>query len=162
MQEEKKIRKALVIDVDAHKGDGTAEICQNDDSIFTFSIHMVDSWPFPDETVGCHVSSNVDIEISKENSHLYLDKLKDGLSKIDVTKYDIAVIVAGADPYEHDELSSTASLKLTKEDMLIRDMMIYKTLEKLPQAWLMAGGYGQKSHEIYEQFLMKVFHFKTS
>jgi len=45
LQFENRIRSAWVIDVDAHKGDGTAAITAGDQSIVTLSIHMARGWP---------------------------------------------------------------------------------------------------------------------
>jgi acetoin utilization deacetylase AcuC-like enzyme len=155
-----KIKKALIIDIDAHKGDGAPEITFNDDTIFTLSIHMKEGWPYPNETPGCQIPNNIDIEIGSGEEGDYLTKLKEGLDSIKTSDYDLAVVVAGADPYEKDELLSTSLLNLSKEQMLARDIMVYKILEEVPQTWLMAGGYGENSHEIYEQFLMKVLHLR--
>ena len=45
LQAEGLVRTAWVIDIDAHKGDGTAAITLGDDSIITLSIHMAQGWP---------------------------------------------------------------------------------------------------------------------
>ncbi len=161
LQKSGMIKKALIIDIDAHKGDGAPEITKNDDSIFTLSIHMKDGWPYPNETPGCQIANDIEIEISVGEEDLYLGKLKEGLKSINLAQYDLAVVVAGADPYEKDELLSTSLLNLSKEQMLARDILVYKMLEDVPQTWLMAGGYGENSHEIYEQFLMKVLHLRS-
>ena len=72
---------------------------------------------------------------------------------------DVAIVVNGADPFECDELSSTEKLKLTKEQLLLRDKMIYEFLldRKIPQSYVMAGGYGKRAWEIYTQFLKFVW-----
>lgn len=160
LQNEGRVNKAIIIDIDAHKGDGAPEITQNDNSIFTFSIHMKEGWPYPSETPGSDILNDIEIGIEVGGEDTYLSKLKAGLARINICDYDLAVVVAGSDPYEKDELLSTGLLNLTKEQMLARDILVYKMLEDIPQTWLMAGGYGEYSHEIYEQFLMKVLHLK--
>ena len=68
---------------------------------------------------------------------------------------DLAVVVFGADPYERDELPSTAELKLTLEQIFVRDRLVYNFLKnrRIPMAYLMAGGYGDESWRVYTQFL---------
>jgi acetoin utilization deacetylase AcuC-like enzyme len=71
---------------------------------------------------------------------------------------DLAIIVQGSDPYEKDELPSASLLKLSKEEMLERDIFLYQFLKdkNIPQAYLMSGGYGQYAYEIYCQFLQAI------
>jgi acetoin utilization deacetylase AcuC-like enzyme len=160
LQAEGLIKTAWVVDVDAHKGDGTSELTRNDDSITTLSIHMRDGWPLDQgnpETDPWFISSNVEIGIGAEENRTYLARLKAGIEELEskFPKPDLVLVVNGADPYEHDGLPSSGLLKLTKEEMLERDMMIYNffTERKIPQTYVMSGGYGDKSWEIYSQFL---------
>ncbi len=158
-QAEGLIKKAVVIDVDAHQGDGTAEITKGDDSITTFSLHMKKGWPIDCDELP-NVLSDFDFGISRGEEDRYLSILTDGLKELETMSFDAAIIVAGADPYEHDELLSASALKLSKEQMLARDMTLYKWCQErnLPQTWLMAGGYGEEVPAIYAQFLLKVLH----
>jgi len=163
LQAEKKIERAWVIDVDAHKGDGTADLTNNDESIKTLSIHMASGWPLDspeyDEAGRYNPSwtpSNIDIGIEKGEDHTYISKLQAGLFELEKTfKPDLALVVLGADPYEKDELASTKNLSLTLEQMLERDLLIYNFLKQrnIPQAHLAAGGYGESSWKVYAQFL---------
>ena len=68
---------------------------------------------------------------------------------------DLAVVVYGADPYEKDELPSTADLKLSLEQLKKRDLLVYNFLKgrNIPRAYLMAGGYGEDCWKVYAQFL---------
>lgn len=159
LQAESLIKVAWVVDVDAHKGDGTSELTQNDDSIITLSIHMKDGWPLDQGTPSdpWFIPSNIEIGIGSDENSTYLARLKSGLEEMEA-KYlrpDLVLVVNGADPYEHDGLPSSGLLKLTKEEMLKRDLMIYDffSSRKIPQSYVMSGGYGDKSWEIYSQFL---------
>jgi acetoin utilization deacetylase AcuC-like enzyme len=163
LQSEGLIKTAWVVDVDAHKGDGTSELTQKDDSITTLSIHMRDGWPLDQgnpEVDPWFIPSNVEIGIGAEENRSYLTKLKAGLEELEskFTRPDLVLVVNGADPYEHDGLPSSGLLKLTKEEMLDRDMMIYNFFNerKIPQTYVMSGGYGDRSWEIYSQFLNKL------
>jgi len=90
---------------------------------------------------------------------LYLKELKKGLDRmLSWGKPDLVIIVNGADPFEADELPSTSALKLTLEQLFDRDMLLYNFFEKnnIPQSYVMAGGYGARSWEVYAQFLDEV------
>ncbi len=153
LQKIKKINKALIIDLDAHKGDGSAEITQNDPSIFTMSIHMAKGWPLVDPySPKSYLPSDLDIPVS--NSQEYLEKLRNGLLQLPLD-VDICLVVSGADPYELDELESTQTLQLSLEQMMQRDLMVYNFLKEnsIKQAYCMAGGYGENTWKVYYQFL---------
>ena len=166
LQSENRIKEAWVIDVDAHKGDGTAALTQEDDSIKTLSIHMAHGWPLDGqefingEMNPSFLPSDVEIPIEVKEENVYIQKLKEGLLKLEtLSKPQLAVIVLGADPYEKDELLSTSLIKLTLEQMMERDILIYEFLKarNIPQAYLMAGGYGSECWQVYAQFLEYVF-----
>ena len=127
LQDRKLIKNGLVIDVDAHFGDGTAEITANDSTIDTLSIHMRDGWPFNSETYEVKEGSTFDLPVSESDD--YLKRLEDGLSLID-KKYSFAIVVQGADPFEGDSLEGTSLLKLTEKQMLDRDMQVYNYLKR--------------------------------
>jgi len=163
LQAENRIRSAWVIDTDAHKGDGTAALTQDDDSITTLSIHMAHGWPLDGEKYDragnlnpSFIDSNIDIPMARGEDHLYVSRLREGLAKLDsFSRPDLAVVVSGVDPYGKDELPSTGDLKLSLEQMMQRDLLVYKFLKnrKIPKAYLMAGGYGESSWQAYAQFL---------
>lgn len=159
LQSKKIIQTAWVIDVDAHKGDGTSELTKNDESIRTLSIHMQEGWPLDQgsPTDPWFIPSDVEIGVTAAENPHYLQKLKAGLNEMEMRfpRPDLVIVVNGADPYEHDGLPSSALLKLTKEEMFERDLLIYNFFNerKIPQSYVMAGGYGDKSWEIYSQFL---------
>ncbi|MFW6207070.1 MAG: histone deacetylase [Spirochaetota bacterium] len=164
LQSEGLIGSAWVIDGDAHKGDGTAALTADDDSIATLSIHMDDGWPLDlprfDADGNLHPSfipSTVDIPIRSGEEPAYVERLNTGLLRLEqaLAQPDIAVVVFGADPYEHDGLDSAAKLKLSLEQLKARDTGIYDFLSArgIPAAYLMAGGYGPQAWEVNYQFL---------
>lgn len=151
------IKRCLIIDVDAHKGDGTTQITQHDDSIFTLSLHMKNAWPI-DGSLGpgpWDLPSDLDIEFGIGEENLYLEKLTAALAEVYIAGFDFAFIVLGADAWEHDELKSTQSLKLNSDQMLARDQLIESTLAqfKIKRTYVMGGGYGERAHEPYVNFL---------
>lgn len=167
MQFENKIKTAWIIDVDAHKGDGSAELTHNDDSIITLSIHMKNGWPLDGDKFfdngdlnPAFIESNIDIGIDEGEEHLYTSELKKGLEKLksNYDKPDLILVVSGVDPYEKDELASTEKLKLTFEQMIERDKIVYEFVKKTdrPAAYVMAGGYGKNPSDIYKELLTSI------
>lgn len=138
MQNEKKIERAAIIDCDLHQGNGTAKIFQEDDSVYTFSIHQEHLYPIKEE-------SNLDIGLDDFASDAtYLHYLRSAVPKI-LTEHkpQLVVFVAGADPYKDDQLGT---LQLTKEGLAERDSIVIDNCrkEKIPFAVVFAGGYALK------------------
>jgi acetoin utilization deacetylase AcuC-like enzyme len=103
------------------------------------------------------VPSDVDIPIHEGEDPNYLTQLEAGLNTLSQTgPADLAIVVCGADPYEHDELPSARALKLNLDQMFARDRLIYRYLveQKIPAAFLMAGGYGEQAWNVYARFLI--------
>lgn len=167
LQAEGLITRAWVIDVDAHKGDGTASITSKDSSIVTLSAHMAQGWPLnePEWLQGgqrnpSFTASDIDIGVASGAEDAYLDRLKAGLQELDrYPRPDLVLVLAGADPYEFDELDSTSELKLSLGQLLARDQLIDGFLQQrgIPRAYLMAGGYGPQTWRVHTQFLKWVY-----
>ena len=163
LQAEQSIRTAWVIDTDAHKGDGTAALTRGDNTITTLSIHMGHGWPLDGDPYDAEgnpnpsfLASDIDIAIEARQDDTYIDRLDQGLRQLaQLPKPELAIVVSGVDPYEKDELPSANELKLSLAQMKERDLLVYRFLKerKIPGAYLMAGGYGEKSWEAYSQFL---------
>lgn len=162
LQAENRVGKVWIIDTDAHKGDGTAATTAGDDSIVTLSIHMAHGWPLdgpptlPDGTPNpSFTPSDIDIPIAAGDEKNYLTKLEQGLSTLaSSAPAELAIVVCGADPYEADELPSAMPLKLSLDQLMARDQMVYGFLKNqhVPAAFLMAGGYGDKVWQVFAQF----------
>ncbi len=164
-EHEGRLRKVWIVDMDAHRGDGTAEIMASHKEMTTLSIHMASGWPLdgPQFTEGVMnpgwFPGDVDIPVASGEEALYTIKLLDALEELSCEGLpDLAFVVAGVDPFEKDELPSSDPLNLTKEQMLERDQKVYRFLEgrNIPSAWVAAGGYGRASWEIHTQFLLWV------
>ncbi|MEO0092877.1 MAG: histone deacetylase [candidate division WOR-3 bacterium] len=133
-----KIERAAVIDCDLHQGNGTAKIFQNDDRVFTFSIHQEHLYPIKEE-------SDLDIGLDDfAGDATYLHHLRSAVPKILTThKPQFVIYVAGADPYKDDQLGT---LQLTKAGLEERDRIVVENCqkEKIPFAVVFAGGYALK------------------
>ena len=124
---------------------------------------MAKGWPLDEEKYDSggklnpsFIPSDIDIPIDAGEEHLYVTRLKEGLRMLDSQPTaDLAVVLAGADPYEKDELPSAKLLQLSLEQLQERDLLIYDFLQNksIPTAYLMAGGYGESAWEVYTQFL---------
>ncbi len=142
LQNEKLIKKAMVIDCDLHQGNGTADIFKNDASVFTFSIHQENNYPF------YKPKSTVDIGLADyANDKTYLDYLYENIPKI-VGSFspDIIFYLAGADPFREDQLGSLA---LTKEGLRERDKFICTQALNfgVPLVITLAGGYAKNRED---------------
>lgn len=142
--------KIAVIDLDVHQGNGTASILQNDDSIFTLSIHGENNFPFKKEI------SNLDLGLPDGcNDEIYLQCLAECLSQLDDQfQANCIIFLAGADPHEGDRLGR---LLISKEGMRLRDEMVFQYAldRQLPIAFSMAGGYGKEIESTVD------IHFQT-
>jgi acetoin utilization deacetylase AcuC-like enzyme len=129
----------LIVDGDVHQGDGTASIFANDPTVFTFSIHGAMNYPLQKQT------SDLDVELEDgTRDEAYLEALERGLTlAIDRAKADLAIYLAGADPFIYDRLGR---LRVSKDGLAARDRMVFEHCRKagLPVAVAMAGGYAEE------------------
>ncbi len=129
-------KKILIVDLDVHQGNGTAEIFQNDASVFTFSMHGASNYPFKKET------SDLDIPLEKgSNDTAYLSILKEILPKlINTEKPDFIFYLCGVDVIATDKLGT---LGMSVQGCKERDAFVLETCLKLqiPVQCSMGGGY---------------------
>ena len=139
IQAEGLVKNILIIDCDVHQGNGTAAIVNNDPTIFTFSIHGKNNFPYHKET------SDLDIALADgTDDAAYLNAIEKGLAAcMQNFKADFAIYLAGADPYKDDRFGRLA---ITKEGLAQRDRLVLHHLYKagLPTAVTMAGGYARR------------------
>lgn len=133
---ESRIQRAMVVDCDVHQGNGTASIFAKKMYAFTFSIHQMDLYPSYKQT------SSVDVGLwSGEGDKKYLLALRDHFPRLyEKFRPDIIFYLAGADPYEKDQLGG---LMLTQEGLMERDRIVIGEARKLhlPVVIVFAGGY---------------------
>jgi len=130
------IQRALVVDCDVHQGNGTASIFSKEEYVFTFSIHQMDIYPAQKP------ESTLDIGLwSGEGDGEYLKAFRPHFPRIiEEFQPDIVFYLAGADPYEKDQLGG---LLLTMEGLKERDKIVIESAHmlKIPTVILLAGGY---------------------
>jgi acetoin utilization deacetylase AcuC-like enzyme len=130
------VERVVVIDTDVHQGNGTAAILQGDLTVFTFSIHGAKNFPFHKE------DSDLDAPLPDGAGDTeFLAALERGLEvALDAAEADLAIYLAGADPFEGDRLGR---LSVTKSGLAERDRIVLETCTDrgIPVAVTMAGGY---------------------
>ena len=132
-------KRVVVIDTDVHQGNGTAAILTGDPSVFTFSIHGAKNFPFHKE------ESDLDAPLPDGAGDTeFLATLEMGLrAALDAADADLAIYLAGADPFEGDRLGR---LSVTKAGLAERDRIVLETCKEraIPVAVTMAGGYARE------------------
>ena len=136
LQQKGLVKKILIVDLDVHQGNGTAEIFKNDASVYTFSMHGKNNYPFIKET------SDLDIHLKNDTKDdEYLSILKKTLPKlINQEKPDFIYYLCGVDVIETDKLGK---LSLTIEGCKERDRFVLQTCNDfhIPVMCSMGGGY---------------------
>lgn len=145
LREEGAIQRALVIDCDVHQGNGTAAIFADEPDVFTFSIHQEHNYP------ASKPPSDLDLGLADgTGDEEYLALLEEHvLPIIEGHRPDLTFYLAGADPYEQDQLGG---LGLTLEGLRRRDELILDSLitSGVPVAVALAGGYALRLNDTVE------------
>jgi acetoin utilization deacetylase AcuC-like enzyme len=156
-QKDKRVSRALVVDLDVHQGDGTAKIFEKDSSVFTFSMHQKNNFPYRKQ------KSNLDVELKdKTGDEEYLSCLEKHLPGIIRDhKPELIVYVAGADSYEGDLLGG---LSLSMDGLKRRDEFVVEqaTKFKIPIVATLAGGYAKQPDETVQIHLTTIKTFISS
>lgn len=129
------IRRAAVVDLDVHQGNGTAAIFRTEPAVFTFSMHQENNYPAKEPG-----SLDVGLEDGTDDAQ-YIDMLNTHLPGIlDDFRPDIVLYVAGVDVFGEDVLGGLA---LTREGILERDRCVvgHCARRDIPLAATLAGGY---------------------
>ena len=136
---ERRVARAMVIDLDAHQGNGTASIFKGDRRVFTFSMHGAETYPEKKER------GSLDLELKPNIGDLeYLALLRRELPQaLDGFKPEFALYVAGADVYRGDLLGG---LGLSVGGIRRRDAFVLAECRRrgLPVAAVLSGGYARK------------------
>jgi acetoin utilization deacetylase AcuC-like enzyme len=137
--------KILIIDLDVHQGNGTAEIFQNNSNVFTFSVHGKSNYPFKKEI------SDLDIALLDNTSDdEYLKIVNEFVPKlIHQEKPDFIFYLSGVDILESDKLGKLGcSINGCKK----RDEIVFSTCKKfqIPVQCSMGGGYSLEIKVIIE------------
>jgi acetoin utilization deacetylase AcuC-like enzyme len=128
-------RRAAVVDLDVHQGDGTASIFEGDDSVLTVSVHGENNFPFRKQR------SRIDVGLPDgTGDDEYLEQVRRVLDEVATFEPDVVFYQAGVDALAGDRLGRLA---LTAEGLMERDRLVFSMVSKrtLPVVLTMGGGY---------------------
>jgi acetoin utilization deacetylase AcuC-like enzyme len=135
----------LIIDLDVHQGNGTAQIFENQPAVFTLSMHGANNFPFRKE------KSDLDIPLPDGmGDEAYLQLLYNTLPRlISKQKPDFIFYLSGVDVLETDKLGK---LSLTKAACKLRDQFVFQQCitNNIPVQVSMGGGYSPEIRDIVE------------
>ncbi len=157
LQKEGLVKKALIVDVDVHHGNGTAGIFGADPDVFTLSIHHFNNYPAvkPPSTIDIHLEDGA-------GDADYLARLRPACEAAVLGfRPDILFYVAGVDPYQDDQLGG---LSLSKEGLYERDRLVFSlALRKhVPVAVTLAGGYARSTSDTVDLHVQTVMALNES
>ena len=138
-------KKILVVDLDVHQGNGTAELFQGSEEVFTFSMHGEKNYPHRKE------KSHLDIGLADGTSDSgYLQVLEKELKNI-LNRFspDFIIYQCGVDVLATDQLGR---LSMTLEGVYLRDRMVLSLAREIqaPIMCCMGGGYSKHIKDIIE------------
>ena len=138
LKAQRRVSRAAVVDLDVHQGNGTAALFAEDTSVFTFSIHGQNNFPFRKQP------SSLDVGLADgTNDEAYLDALYRHLPRVlDAARPDIIYYQAGVDPLAEDTLGR---LSLTSAGLETRDRFVFESAQRrgLPLVLTLGGGYAR-------------------
>jgi acetoin utilization deacetylase AcuC-like enzyme len=137
LQRDGAIRRAAVVDLDVHHGNGTAAVFAGDPDVFTFSMHQEHNYP------ALKPPGSLDIGLRDGAGDAeYLTVLEAALPLVVAFAPDLIIYLAGADPYLDDQLGGLA---LSLDGLRRRDALVFRTARRagLPVALTLAGGYAR-------------------
>ena len=136
------IKNILIFDLDVHQGDGTAKIFENDENVFTLSIHSKKNYPLNKQL------SNLDIELDEGiKDDEYLEIVFNALEEMNKKKFDYVFYVAGVDVHEDDRIGK---LKISTEGIKRREELVIHNFYKkrVPLCGVLGGGYNKDFNQL--------------
>tara|TARA_Y100001970_G_scaffold291378_1_gene428305 strand:- start:939 stop:1832 length:894 start_codon:yes stop_codon:yes gene_type:complete len=137
-------RRILILDLDVHQGNGTADIFKKDNSVFTFSMHCKSNYPAK------KAQSDIDVELedSLEDKE-YLATLKKYILYLNEESFDFVFYIAGVDIHCEDKLGK---LKISDEGIKTRDQIVINNFyqKRIPLCGVLGGGYNKDFDKLVE------------
>ncbi|MGE0043357.1 MAG: histone deacetylase [Vicinamibacterales bacterium] len=135
---------AAVVDLDVHQGNGTAFIFAGDPAVFTFSMHQQYNYPVQKP------QGSLDIGLPDgTGDDEYNARLDGALKQVFEHMPDVVFYLAGADPFEDDQLGGLA---LSKAGLRQRDRQVLQAARNhgVPAVVCLAGGYARRLDDTVE------------
>ena len=131
--------RIMVVDTDAHQGNGTHALLSGDPRVFTYSIHVAANYP------SRKVPGSLDVGLERfVAGSVFLDALRQSLPPaVETFRPDLAIWISGADPHQNDRFGQ---MQLTLRDMSARDAFVLGLFvpRGIPIAVLYGGGYNRE------------------
>jgi acetoin utilization deacetylase AcuC-like enzyme len=143
--DQKQVKQVLVVDLDVHQGNGTAQIFRGKPEVFTFSMHGAKNYPMHKE------ESDLDIALPDgTEDDTYISLLKENFYRLlDEVQPDFVLYQSGVDVLKSDKLGR---LGLSIAGCRERDRIVLKRCKQygIPVALSMGGGYSRQIAHIVE------------
>jgi len=138
------LERIAIVDLDVHHGNGTAFVFESDPRVYTFSMHQQLNYPM------WKPRGSRDIGLP-DGAHdaAFLDALDAALPSVVAHQPECVFYLAGADPYEDDQLGG---LRLTKAGLRQRDRAVVESVRGagVPLVVVLAGGYARRVEDTVE------------
>jgi len=146
--------KVMVIDLDAHQGNGVETIFEKDPRVYVFDIYNVDIYP-RDLTAKMYIDKNLPVQTGIRDK-AYLDLLVGNIhNSIDEFQPDLIIYNAGTDIYFQDPLGA---MDISEQGIIKRDEIVFKAAisKNIPILMLLSGGYTKESARIIGESIKNI------
>ena len=136
--------KILIVDLDVHQGNGSADIFKDNNNVFTFSMHSKSNYPAKKSI------SDLDVELEDNmEDKKYIKLLKFYLNQLNQENFDYVFYIAGVDIHFDDRLGK---LKISDEGIKERDEIVTENFfsKKIPLCGVLGGGYNKDIRKLVE------------
>jgi len=136
--------RILIIDLDVHQGNGSADIFRNNRNVFTFSMHSRKNYPAKKSI------SDLDVELEDNMEDMqYIKLLKFYLNQLNQENFDYVFYIAGVDIHFNDRLGR---LKISDEGIKNRDEIVTENFfsKGIPLCGVLGGGYNKDFDKLVE------------
>jgi acetoin utilization deacetylase AcuC-like enzyme len=138
-------KSILIIDLDVHQGNGTAEIFEHEPRVFTFSMHGANNFPYRKE------KSDLDVPLPDGmGNEAFLDLVQQHVPRlIEQLKPDFIFYLSGVDVLASDKLGK---LSLSRAGCKERDRLVLQCCKQagIPVQVSMGGGYSPQIKDIVD------------
>ena len=136
--------RILIVDLDVHQGNGSADIFKDNKNVFTFSMHSKSNYPAKKSV------SDLDVELEDNMEDTrYIKLLKFYLHQLNDENFDYVFYVAGVDIHFNDRLGK---LKISDEGIKKRDEIVTENFfsKGIPLCGVLGGGYNKDFNKLVE------------
>lgn len=142
----------MIIDLDAHQGNGHEAICKNDPNVYIFDVYNQDIYP-RDEHVKQYIDFHHPVSSGiKDDAYLSLLEctLPEAINKV---QPDLIIYNAGTDIYEQDPLGG---MKITANGIIKRDALVFRLANNIPILMVLSGGYHIASADFISKSVVNI------